>query len=68
MKQGQSPKVRNRTCSCGCGRPRRKGQRTSAFCHRQRQRMDRDAKLTDAEILARGLRNLQRMLRSIRKA
>jgi hypothetical protein len=30
--------------------------------------MDRDAKLTDAQILARGLRNLQRMLRSIRKA
>jgi hypothetical protein len=67
MKKGKSPRIRDGTCSSGCGRPRRKGQRTCAFCHRQRQRLDRDAKLTDGEILARGIRNCDRMLRRIRK-
>lgn len=68
MKRGQSPKVRNQTCSSGCGRPRRKGQRTCSFCHRQRQRRDRDAKLTDEQILRRGLRNCDRLLKRIRES
>lgn len=66
MLKGKQKRVFDQTCSCGCGRPRRNNGRYSQFCHRQRQRIDRDAKLTNAEILARGIRNLGRMLRKMR--
>jgi hypothetical protein len=61
--QGKQFKVTAPWCSKGCGRKRRAGGRYCLECHRLDQRRRETAKMTDAAILARAVKKLEKMLR-----
>jgi hypothetical protein len=64
--QGKQFKITAPWCSKGCGRQRRAGGRYCLECHRLDQRRRETAKMTDAAILARAVKKLERILRGFK--